>query len=149
MKTFVLEHDCYRIFRNPRASANLLVKHYKQKILEKHDYKVKDLKQDVEQELRVHVHYSKCKRARRMILDAYSGTFISEYSELEAYEDELMRSNLGITIKVELSRDELREGRRVFKRMFVYLYACKRGWKAGCKPIIGLYGCFLKNKIHG
>ena len=61
-----------------------------------------------------------------MVLDAYSGTFTSKYSKLEAYATELMRSNPGSIVKVELSRGELGEGRRMFKRMFACLYACKR-----------------------
>ena len=61
--------------------------------MEKHDYQVKDLKQDANKELRVHVSYSKFKRARGMVLDAYLTTFISKYSELEAYANELMGSN--------------------------------------------------------
>ena len=83
VKTFALEHKCYRIFSNLRASAMFLTKLYKQIFLEKHDYKAKDLKQDVEKELRVHFAYSKCKRA--MVLDACSSTFTSEYLELEVY----------------------------------------------------------------
>ena len=38
----------------------------------------------------------------------------------------------------------MREGRRVFRMMFVCLEACKRGWKGGCWPIIGLDDCLLK-----
>ncbi|XP_022892018.1 uncharacterized protein LOC111406886 [Olea europaea var. sylvestris] len=41
------------------------------------------------------------------------------------------------------------EGTRgVFKRMYVYLGACKKGFKVGCRPVIGLDGCFLKT-THG
>ena len=39
----------------------------------------------------------------------------------------------------------MREVRREFKRMFVCLDACKRGWKGGCRPIIGLDGYFFKH----
>ena len=61
-KTLVPKHNGYIIFSNPRAFAKFLAKLYEQKNLKKHDYKVKDLKQDVEKELRVHVAYYKCKR---------------------------------------------------------------------------------------
>ena len=61
--------------------------------MEKHDYQVKDVKQDAKKELRVHVAYSKFKRARGIVLDTYLTTFICKYSELEAYANELMRSN--------------------------------------------------------
>ena len=56
-----------------------------------------------------------------MVLDAYSRYFTTEYSELEVYVDELLRSNLGPTMKVEMCREEIKEGRRVLKIMFVFL----------------------------
>ena len=51
----------------------------------KRDYKVKDLKNDVKDELRVNVVYSKCKRARKIVLYAHFEPFTTEYSELETY----------------------------------------------------------------
>ena len=123
VRTLVLDHDSYRIFTNPRVPATFLAQHYKTRILENHNYKVKDMKKDAEEDLRVNVGYSKCKRSRRMVLDAYSRAFTTEYSELEAYVDELLRSNPDSTVKVELCRDELSNERRVFKRMFVCLDA--------------------------
>ena len=56
----------------------------------------------------------------------------------------LLRSNLSSTVKVETCREYLKEGRRVFKRMFMHLDACKKGSKIGCRPIIGMDGCFFK-----
>ena len=58
------------------------------------------MKKDAEAELKVNVGYSKCKRVRRMVLDAYYEAFTTEYYELEAYVDELLRSNRGSTVKV-------------------------------------------------
>ena len=107
------------------------------------------MKKDVEAELRVIVGYSKCKRARRTVLDAYYEAFTIEYSELEAYADELLRSNPGSTVKVELCKDELSKGMRVLKRIFVCLDACKTSWKASCRHIISLDRCFLNNKLKG
>ena len=40
-----------------------------------------------------------------MVLDAHSGSFTTEYSKLEAYTQELLKSNLGSSIKVELYRE--------------------------------------------
>ncbi|MBA0613062.1 hypothetical protein Godav_013575 [Gossypium davidsonii] len=34
-----------------------------------------------------------------------------------------------------------------FKRYFVCFDALKRGWKVGCRPLIGLDGCFLKGSF--
>ena len=52
-----------------------------------------------------------------------------------------MKSNLGSSVKVELCRDELQEKMKVSRGcMFVCLRDCKKGWKAGYRPIIGLVG---------
>ena len=55
------------------------------------------------------------------MLDTYYGAFTIEFCELEVYADELLRSNPG-----SICRDDLKEGRRVFKRMFVCLNAFKK-----------------------
>ena len=82
VKSFVPDHNCYRTVTNPRVSAALLAQHYKTIMLENHAYKIKDMKKDVDEELRVNVGYSKCKRERRMVLDAYSKAFTIEFSKL-------------------------------------------------------------------
>ena len=33
--------------------------------------------------------------------------------------------------------------------MFICFDALKRGWKGGCRPLIGLDGCFLKGVCKG
>ena len=145
VKTLVQDHNCYRTFSNPRVSAAFLAQHYKTRIIGNHAYKIKDMKKDAEEKLRVNVGYSKCKRARRMVLDAYTRAFTIEFSEFQAFADELLRSNASSTVNVEICRDDLKEGRRIF----ICLNACKKGWKADCRPIIGLDGCFLKTKFKG
>ena len=108
IKTLVPDHNCYRTFPNPWVSTAFLAQHDKTRILENHAYKIKDMKKDVEKELRVDVGYSKCKRARRMVLDAYYGAFTAEFFELETYADEFLRSNPGSIVNVEICRDDLK-----------------------------------------
>jgi len=36
-----------------------------------------------------------------------------------------------------------------FERLYICLDGCKRGFLAGCRPIIGLEACHLKTKIGG
>lgn len=39
--------------------------------------------------------------------------------------------------------------KRVFQRVYICLEACKQGFNKGCRPIIGLDGCFLKGYCKG
>ena len=93
----------------------------------------------------MNVGYSKFKRPKRIVLDAYSGAFTTEFSEFQAFANELLRSNPSSTMNVEICRNDLKEGRRIF----ICLDACKKGWKTDCRPIIGLDRCFLKTKFKG
>ncbi|XP_074323301.1 uncharacterized protein LOC141660233 [Apium graveolens] len=36
-----------------------------------------------------------------------------------------------------------------FKRIYICYEALKQGWKLGCRPILGIDGCFLKNVCGG
>lgn len=36
-----------------------------------------------------------------------------------------------------------------FKRLYLCYHALKEGWKASCRPVIGMYGCFLKTICGG
>ena len=120
VRNLVLDRNHYRIFTNPRVSTTFLSQHYKIRILENHAYKIKDMKNDVEKELRLNVGYSKCKQVKRMVLDAYSEAFKIEFSELEAYAYKLLRSNPVSIVKVEVCRDDLKEGRRIIVCLNVY-----------------------------
>jgi hypothetical protein len=62
------------------------------------------------------------------------------------YREELLRSNPGSTIVVKLDQDYQDP---VFQRFYVCLDACKKGFLAGCRKVIGLDGCFLKGATVG
>ena len=70
------------------------------------------------------------------------GDYKEQYKRLGNYVAELRRTNLGTTIIIKL--DML-----IFKRFYICLDACKKGFLAGCRPIIGIDGCFLKTRYGG
>ena len=37
----------------------------------------------------------------------------------------------------------------MFKRMYLYFEACKRGFREGCRPLVGMDGCHLKGPVGG
>ncbi|KAL4323348.1 hypothetical protein GQ457_11G020680 [Hibiscus cannabinus] len=60
----------------------------------------------------------------------------------------LRTKNPGSTIKMAVNRVSDISSPH-FKRSYVCFDALKRGWKEGCKPIMGLDGCFLKGPFKG
>ncbi|KAK8683942.1 hypothetical protein V6N13_039985 [Hibiscus sabdariffa] len=65
-----------------------------------------------------------------------------QYERIYDYLGELRGTNPGTTTICHLDN-------RLFVRMYVCLQACKDGFKAGCRPIISIDGCFLKGHYLG
>ena len=55
-----------------------------------------------------------------MVLDAYFRAFTTEFYELETYVDELLRSNPGSIVNMEICRDDLKEGRKILVCLNAY-----------------------------
>ncbi|KAL4290237.1 hypothetical protein GQ457_14G002510 [Hibiscus cannabinus] len=87
--------------------------------------KVHTLKELCRQELGVYASYSMCQRARKHVLRKQKASYVEEYANLWGYAAELLQSNPGSTVSIQVSRDK------------------------GCRPFIGVDGCFLKHVTRG
>ena len=81
-------------------------------------------------------------------IDAHAGSELTD-SHSTRSPRQLHKANPGSTCDLDLCKDKLKEGKRVFRRMFICFEALKKGWKAGCRPLIGLDGSFLKGHVKG
>ena len=92
------------------------------------------------------VNFQMAYRAKKQAQKRAQGTHEDQYNLLESYAYELKERNPGtsVWIQTELDGDIPR-----FKRFNVFIEALKRGWLAGCRPIIGLDGCHLKSVRNG
>ena len=71
-----------------------------------------------------------------------------DYALLHDYVEVIKKSNPGTTCVVKACKNE-DTGENQFVRFYVCFNACKQGWMAGCQPIMGLDGCFLKGVCKG
>lgn len=149
IKTLKAEHRCFRHYSLPSASVKFIASHFKSKIYHNPGFKVKDIQAEAEEILKINVSFQKCKRAKRMVIEELDGSYRVQFQQLEAYAAALKSSNPGTKGEIELCKESLKEHRRVFRRMFICFEAIKYGWKAGCRPLIGLDGCFLKGVCKG
>lgn len=67
---------------------------------------------------------------------------------IQNYGAEIIRSNSNSTVKICVDRPDP-NAPPYFQRMYVCLDALKKGWLQGCRPIIGVDGCFLKSYCCG
>ncbi|GJV98272.1 transposase, MuDR, plant [Tanacetum coccineum] len=97
--------------------------------------------QDVRDMFFINVSIGQCKRAKQMVVYNYEGGLIDHYGKLWDYRHQLLTSNHGSTVELEV--ETLDGGKTVFKRMYICFKAMKDGWSGGCRRVIGLDGCFL------
>ncbi|KAL4319700.1 hypothetical protein GQ457_18G016540 [Hibiscus cannabinus] len=78
-----------------------------------------------------------CTKARELAIEMIEGNYKGQYARIYEYLLELRTTNLGTTTIYHLDN-------RLFQRLYVCLEACKNGFKAGCRRIIYVDGCYLK-----
>uniref|UniRef100_M1DCK3 Transposon MuDR mudrA n=1 Tax=Solanum tuberosum TaxID=4113 RepID=M1DCK3_SOLTU len=112
IKTFINNHACEEAFFNARADIVTLAQYFKNKLQNNPKYKVKDMKGELENDLKLNVCHSKLKRAKKMALEKLEGSFMDDYNKIEAYAQELKQSNPGSDALINISKDTLAEGKR-------------------------------------
>ena len=70
-----------------------------------------------------------------------------QFARLKDYAAEIVESNPGSSVEVDTFQND--EGQDVFNRIYICSDALRNTWKESCRPLIGLDGCFLKERIKG
>ncbi|XP_072094105.1 uncharacterized protein [Arachis hypogaea] len=71
----------------------------------------------------------------------------AQYSKLREYLVELLRSNPGSHTILDVT--PIFQSPPLFSKLYICSEACKKGFKAGYRKLIGLDGCFLKGYFGG
>ncbi|WMV51687.1 hypothetical protein MTR67_045072 [Solanum verrucosum] len=87
IKTLETKHTCQEAFMNIRATQQALAHYFKNKVQNNPKYKVKDMRQDVDDPFSLNISYSKMKRVKRLILEKLEGSFIDDFNKLEVFEE--------------------------------------------------------------
>ncbi|KAK2647879.1 hypothetical protein Ddye_015368 [Dipteronia dyeriana] len=82
-------------------------------------------------------------RARNDARQMIQGSVKEQYSKLWEYGAEIRKMNPKSTFMVKCSEGD-GDGSPRFERLYICPTALKKGWKEGCRPILGLDGCFIK-----
>ncbi|KAK1587371.1 hypothetical protein Q3G72_012209 [Acer saccharum] len=87
-------------------------------------------------------------RARSAAREIIQGSVKEQYSKLWEYGAEILRMNPNNSVIMKCSTAAGGAKPR-FQRLYMCLGALKQGWKEGCRPILGLDGCFIKGHHTG
>ncbi|XP_022039778.1 uncharacterized protein LOC110942333 [Helianthus annuus] len=108
------------------------------------------LQDHLEKKNQIQLSLQKTFRAKVMALHRIEGDFKAQYSILREYCEELLRSNPGTTVKIDVEREcNPASPTRQFRRIYICLGALKEGFKVNGRNILGLDGCFMKGPFPG
>ncbi|GJZ67477.1 hypothetical protein Tco_0630717 [Tanacetum coccineum] len=127
IKTLIPDHNCARVF----DFGALVI----------------DLQAAIKEKFLINVSLGQLRTAKQRAIYDFKGGLIEHYGNLWDYTDQLLKTNPGSTVKLDV--DDISGGKTYFRRFYVCFKAMKDGWTKGCRKVIGLDGCFLKGTIKG
>ncbi|XP_074370477.1 uncharacterized protein LOC141711723 [Apium graveolens] len=143
VKTLVDTHLCTKPYNNKMTNVKYLCEVFGDRIRKNPQWSCKEMAETIKNELEIEVPRIKVLRLRKMALEGIAESLRQHYARVRDFGQEVLLSNPKNTVKISTTRLNPEDPVK-FKRIYVCYYALKAGWKAGCRPVIGLDGCFLK-----
>jgi hypothetical protein len=148
IKTYNPNHTCTRAYKNSAMNSKWISKRYMETF--RHDIKKPTLalQQEIKSKWNAEVSRMQVYRARRRAAENIQGSHKEQYKKIWDYCKTLKETNVGTTALLDVEKPCL-DVAATFQRLYVCLTATKTGFKEGCRPLIGLDGCFLKGSYKG
>ena len=112
------------------------------------NWKVASVQYHVKQTLEVDISYNQVYRAKRKAIDLITGDEQMQYGKLRDYAEMIRLNDKGSRVILQIEMED-ENAHPKFKRMYIRYNAQKVGFLGGCRPIIGLDGCYLKGRFEG
>jgi hypothetical protein len=142
IKSYVGDHTCQKKWELKKCTAKWLANKYLDKFRADEKMSLTHFGKTVQLELNLTMSRSKLSRERRMAWNIIYGDEVKQFNELKNYGHELRRTSPGTTFFLKCL-----DG--LFSSLYVSLDASKRGFLAGCRPVICLDGYHIKTKFGG
>ena len=147
IKTVETEHVCGYQDANPKLTSEYLADRYLSYFRDNPGHRLRTFRVQVGLDIGVEIGYFKAWYARSRAKFILYGDGALQYGRVYDYATVVLTHNHGSTCVV--SCDGVESGVPVFKRFYMCLDACKKGFKNGCRPIVGVDGCHLKGEYPG
>jgi hypothetical protein len=148
VKSIQLRPICGRKYRNTIVNSTWIAQKLHDKFRVQLNMPLEVIQHKVKDKWRVDVNPSMMYRARRKVKVKLYGKFENQYERLWDYYETLRRTNSGSYVVMKVDRPNPNLPPK-FGKMYVSLVATKKGFLEGCRPIIGIDGCFLKGSFKG
>ncbi|KAF3627106.1 putative GATA transcription factor 18-like [Capsicum annuum] len=141
--------ECKWKIKASKCKETRLSRKYLKEVASNRNWSVAEFRDKVSVELRAHVTLSQAKRANMKAIALIDGDIKDQYKMMWEYCNEINRTNSGSTIYMKLVDNEVPNEPQRFQRIYICFAACKLGFRAGCRKIVGVDGCWLKGPMYG
>ncbi|RYR47934.1 hypothetical protein Ahy_A07g033916 isoform D [Arachis hypogaea] len=147
IKTFYDDHTCPRENSNRAANRAWLASKLVKKVRKYPNFKQCEAATYFKSKCDLILHRNSIARALADARNVVYGDEKTHYALLRDYAETLLKINPGSTVRIGVTL--MPDGQVMFDKIYICLSGCKNGFKAGCRPLIGLDGAFLKTQIGG
>ncbi|XP_024010115.1 uncharacterized protein LOC112085211 [Eutrema salsugineum] len=148
VKVFVSKHSCVPNGSCEMLKVPVIARLFLDKIRDEPKYfmpmKIEEI---VKEKWKITVSRPQCQAARNKALRWIEKEYAEQFSRLRDYEAEILISNPNSSVEIDTITNA--EGLDVFNRFYVCFDNLRKSWKATCRPLIGMDGCFIRAKMKG
>ncbi|KAL0288837.1 UNVERIFIED_CONTAM: hypothetical protein Scaly_2718600 [Sesamum calycinum] len=146
IKSIKGQHNCAHRIENKQANYKYIGKRIQDFVKDNPSEGLKSLKNKIRRDIQVDVSLFKVYRAKKYALELMKGDVKQQYARLYDYCATVCKHNScsSMILKVDRCLNP-----PVLQRMYVCFGGLKEGFLDGCRPFIGLDGCFLKGMHKG
>jgi zinc finger SWIM domain-containing protein 3 len=148
IRSIQAKHTCTRQHRISAVKSPWIAHKLIDKFRAQSNMPLKAILGEVKEKWGVDVDNWQLHRARRIVKEILQDKVKLQYARLCDYCETVRQTNQGSCLMMKVER-HLPDHPACFHRLYFSLAAMKRGFQAGCWPIIGLDGCFLKGPYKG
>ncbi|KAK0594585.1 hypothetical protein LWI29_037000 [Acer saccharum] len=141
-------HSCAMSFKNTFVNSKKIADKYVGQWRENPEWNYPGMSQQLRTDTNVDASIWQYYRGRTRAKELIQGSIKDQYSKLWEYCAEVRRMNPGSSVILKCSSED-GDANPKFMRLYICLHALKKGWKEGCRRIIGLDGCFIKGYHTG
>ena len=146
IKSFVDEHNCGGVSRVYHLTSTWMAKRYVHEWRLNPNWSVEGFQQQVASDYGMSISQQIVYRTKQKAGELNAGAYRDQYNKLESYAAEIRRSNPGTSVYIH---SEMEGEIRNFKRIYICWDACKKGFKSGCRKLLGFDGCHIKGAYPG
>ncbi|CAL8106811.1 unnamed protein product [Prunus armeniaca] len=141
IKTYQPKHSCRRMQKTKFATSYWLAQRFNEDLRDNPNMSVSNFMKIVRKNYGIDITANQFYKAKSIARERIHGSIEEQYAKLWDYCEELKTNNPGSTI---LIKTDLRGDNPVFKIIDICFGALKKGFIAGCMPVVGFDGCHVK-----